>query len=257
MKDMITVLRDPKGNNLLHLVGKKAEKTRLEDVSGVTFQMQRELIWFEEVEAMIPPSYRERKNAAGQTPRELFTESHKDLVSEGEDWMKGTANQCMVVAALIATIVFGVAFSIPGGYNQNSGFPMFVRKEIFIAFVISDAISLIFSSASILMFLSILTSRYAEQDFLESLPQKLMIGLATLFLSIMTMMIAFSFSFFVLYHNKLIWVPIVICVVAAVPVILYAKLQYPLLVDVYRSIYSSRYIFKPKKRMLYNLNPKF
>lgn len=47
MKDMITVLRDPKGNNMLHLIGKRAEKTRLEDVSGVTFQMQRELIWFE------------------------------------------------------------------------------------------------------------------------------------------------------------------------------------------------------------------
>ena len=84
-----------------------------------------------------------------------------------------------------------------------------------------------------------------------------MIGLATLFLSIMTMMIAFSFSFFVLYHNKLIWVPIVINVVAVVSVILYAKLQYPLLKDVYRSIYGSRYIFKPKKRMLYYKNPNF
>ncbi|KAI3738011.1 hypothetical protein L2E82_28029 [Cichorium intybus] len=257
MKDLITPLKDSEGNNMLHLVGKHAAKNRLQDVSGFAFQMQRELLWFKEVELMIPPSYREKKNTAGYTPRELFTKNHKELVTKGEDWMKGTANQCMVVAALIATIVFGVAFAIPGGYDQNSGLPMFLRKEIFIAFVISDAISLIFSSASILMFLSILTSRYAEQDFSESLPQKLMMGLATLFLSIMTMMIAFSFSFFVLYHNHLIWVPIVISVVAAIPVVLYAKLQYPLLVDVYGSIYGSRFIFKPKKRMLYNQQPKF
>ncbi|MFS7990573.1 putative PGG domain, ankyrin repeat-containing domain superfamily [Helianthus anomalus] len=257
MKDLITPLKDPEGNNMLHLVGKNAEKNRLHVVSGVVFQMQWELLWFKEVEAMIPPSYRERKNAAGKTPRELFTENHKELVSRGEKWMRATANQCMVVAALIATIVFGVAFSIPGGYDQKNGFPMFIRKEIYIAFVIADAISLIFSSASILMFLSIVTSRYDEQDFFEPLPRKLMIGLATLFLSIMTMMIAFSFSFFVLYHNKLIWVPIVISVLAAVPVILYAKLQYALLVDVYHSIYGSRYIFKPKKPMLYNQNPKF
>ncbi|XP_076923326.1 uncharacterized protein LOC143585417 [Bidens hawaiensis] len=257
MKDMITPLSDLEGNNMLHLVGKNAEKNRLYDVSGVAFQMHWELLWFKEVEAMIPPSYRERKNAAGKTPRELFTENHKELVSRGEQWMRGTANQCMVVAALIATIVFGVAFSIPGGYDQKSGFPMFKRKEIYIAFVIADAISLIFSSASILMFLSIVTSRYDEQDFFEPLPQKLMIGLATLFLSIMTMMIAFSFSFFVLYHNKLIWVPVVIGLLASVPVILYAKLQYALLVDVYHSIYGSRYIFKPKKRMLYNQNPTF
>ncbi|KAL4560275.1 hypothetical protein LXL04_032425 [Taraxacum kok-saghyz] len=257
MKDLITPLKDPQGNNMLHLVGKHAEKDRLRNVSGVAFQMQRELLWFKEVEVMIPPSYRERKNAAGLTPRELFTRNHKDLVLKSEEWMKGTASQCMVVAALIATIVFGVAFAIPGGYDQESGLPMFLQKGIFIAFVISDAISLIFSSASILMFLSILTSRYAEQDFLESLPHKLMLGLATLFASIMTMMVAFSFSFFVLYQNNLIWVPIVISVVAAIPVFLYGKLQYPLLVDVYGSIYGSRYIFKPKKRMLYNQQPKF
>ncbi|KAJ0613276.1 putative PGG domain, ankyrin repeat-containing domain superfamily [Helianthus annuus] len=207
MKDLITPLKDPEGNNM-----------------GVAFQMQWELLWFKEVESMIPPSYRERKNAAGKTPRELFTENHKELVSRGEQWMRATTNQCMVVAALIATIVFGVAFSIPGGYDQKNGFPMFIRKEIFIAFVISDAISLIFSSASILMFLSIVTSRYDEQDFFEPLPRKLMIGLATLFLSIMTMMIAFSFSFFGLYHNKLIWVPIVISSMAAVPVILLVHL---------------------------------
>ncbi|KAJ0735453.1 putative PGG domain, ankyrin repeat-containing domain superfamily [Helianthus annuus] len=257
MKDLITPLKDPEGNNMLHLVGKNAEKNRLHAVSGDAFQMQWELLWYKEVEAMVPFSYRERKNADEKTPRELFTENHKELVSRGEKWMKGTANQCMVVAALIATIVFGVAFSIPGGYDQNSGFPMFIRKKIFIAFVISDAISLIFSSASILIFLSILTSRYDEQDFFETLPQKLMIGLATLFLSIMTMMVAFSLSFFVLYHSKLIWVPILISVVASVPVILYAKLQYSLLKDVYHSIYGSKYIFKPKKRMLYNQKPKF
>lgn len=45
MKDMITPLKDPAGNNMLHLVGRIA-KNRVQDVSGVTFQMQRELLWF-------------------------------------------------------------------------------------------------------------------------------------------------------------------------------------------------------------------
>ena len=39
---------------------------------------------------------------------------------------------------------------------------------------------LTFSTISILIFLSILTSCYAEHDFLESLPKRLMRGLATL-----------------------------------------------------------------------------
>ncbi|CAH1437141.1 unnamed protein product [Lactuca virosa] len=174
MKDLITPLKDKNDNIMLHLVGKTAKKRRLEDVSGVAFQMQRELLWFKEVEEMIPPSYRERRNKDGLTPHELFTKEHKDLVKQGEDWMKDTASQCMVVAALIATIVFAAAFTVPGGYNQDDGIPIFFENVAFIIFVVADAISLFSSSASILMFLSILTSRYAERDFLESLPKKLM-----------------------------------------------------------------------------------
>ncbi|KAJ9557460.1 hypothetical protein OSB04_012074 [Centaurea solstitialis] len=262
MKDLITPLKDHNDNNMLHLVGKSAKTKRLQDVSGVALQMQRELLWFKEVEAMIPPSYRERKNKDDQTPHELFTKDHKDLVSQGEKWMKGTASQCMVVATLIATIVFAAAFTVPGGYNQDnnskdSGIPFFYRKVTFIVFVVSDAISLFSSSASILMFLSILTSRYAERDFLESLPKKLMLGLTTLFLSITTMTVAFSVSFFVLYNNGLIWIPILIGFLAIMPVLLFAWLQFPLLADVIRSTYGSRYLFRPKKHILYYENPKY
>nr|GEU66401.1 ankyrin repeat-containing domain, PGG domain protein [Tanacetum cinerariifolium] len=192
MKDLITPLRDENENNMLHLVGERAKKKRLEYVSGVALQMQLELLWFKEVEAMIPPSYRERKNKEGLTPYELFTKEHKELVKQGETWMKDTASQCMVVAALIATIVFAAAFTVPGGYNQDNGIPMFRSKATLMVFVVADAISLFTSSASILIFLSILTSRYAERDFLESLPKKLMSGLATLFISITTMTVAFS-----------------------------------------------------------------
>lgn len=46
MKDLITPLRDENENNMLHLVGEKAKKKRLQDVSGVALQMQRELLWF-------------------------------------------------------------------------------------------------------------------------------------------------------------------------------------------------------------------
>ncbi|CAH1437144.1 unnamed protein product [Lactuca virosa] len=254
MKDLITPLKDTNENNMLHLVGKSAKKKRLEDVSGVAFQMQRELLWFKEVEEMIPPAYRERKNKDGLTPHELFTKEHKDLVKQGEDWMKDTASQCMVVAALIATIVFAAAFTVPGGYDQNDGFPIFSKNLPFIIFAVADAISLFSSSAAILMFLSILTSRYAERDFLESLPKKLMLGLATLFLSITTMMIAFSVSFFVLYHNKLKWIPILISFFSALPVILYVSLQFSLIKDVFFSTYASRYLFRPKKHILYYEN---
>ncbi|GJU91241.1 ankyrin repeat-containing domain, PGG domain protein [Tanacetum coccineum] len=257
MKDLITPIKDVHGNTMLHLVGKSASrKRRHQDVSGVAFQMQRELLWFKEVEAMIPHSYRDRKNKDNRTPYELFTTEHKELVKQGERWMKETASQCMVVATLIATIVFAAAFTVPGGYGQNSGHPIFQSKATFIVFVVADAISLFSSTTSILIFLSILTSRYAERDFLVSLPKKLMAGLATLFLSITTMTVAFSVSFFVLYHKGVIWMPILIGVFAVMPVLLYIRLQYALFFDVIRSTYGSRYLFKPRKHVLYYENPK-
>ncbi|GJU04224.1 ankyrin repeat-containing protein [Tanacetum coccineum] len=167
MKDLITPIRDVDGNNMLHLAAMSTKKKRLEDVSGAALQLQRELLWFKEVASIMPPTYRLRKNNASLTPRELFTEEHQHLMIQGEEWMKSTASQCMVVAALIATIVFAADFTVTGGYNQNSGIPMFNRKLTFVVFVVVDDISLFLSSASILTFLSILTSRYAERDYVE------------------------------------------------------------------------------------------
>ncbi|CAH1437140.1 unnamed protein product [Lactuca virosa] len=224
-KDMITPLKDLNEDNMLHLVARSVERKRLEDVSGGAFQMQRELLWFKEVEKMVLPSYRERKNKDGLTPREIFTKEHQDLVVK--------------------------AFTVPGGYDQTNGIPFFRRNVSFLIFVVADAISLFSSSASILTFLSILTSRYAEDDFLESLPRKLMLGLATLYLSITTMMIAFSVTFFVLYREHLKWIPILITVIATTPVLLFAALQYRLLKDVIHSTYGSSYLFRSNNH-LYN-----
>nr|GEV99053.1 ankyrin repeat-containing protein [Tanacetum cinerariifolium] len=112
MKDSIVVLKDPDENSMLHLVGKMPHENRWHDVTGAAFQLQHQLLWYKEVESMIP-SYRKRKNRFGQTPHQLFTHTHKDLVMEGGKWMKGTASKCMVVSALIATIVFAVAYTIP------------------------------------------------------------------------------------------------------------------------------------------------
>ncbi|KAJ0703577.1 putative ankyrin repeat-containing domain, PGG domain, ankyrin repeat-containing domain superfamily [Helianthus annuus] len=256
MKDFVIRREDIDDNNMLHLVGKRATKERLAIVSGPALQMQRELLWFKEVRNMMHPDFRERKNKDGLTPRELFTREHKELIKEGEEWIKGVASQCMVVAALIATIVFAAAFTVPGGYNQNNGIPIFYRKPIFVVFVVADAMSLFLSTTSILTFLSILTSRYAERDFVDSLPKKLMLGISTLFLSITAMMVTFSVSFFILYHKEMKWIPIVISLVAVTPVLLYVVLQYHLLMDVLHSTFGSKYLFKPEKQVLYYENPK-
>ncbi|XP_031257944.1 ankyrin repeat-containing protein ITN1-like [Pistacia vera] len=157
--------------------------------------------------------------------------------------MKDTANSCMVVATLIATVVFAAVFTLPGGTKEDSGTHYFLREVCFKIFVISDGISLVLSVCSILTFLSILTSRYAEKDFLLVLPTKLMVGLSTLLLSIAAMMVVFCATIFIVFKDGKIWVPILLSVIASVPVIVFVKQKWPLLIDVARLTYniSSRF----------------
>ncbi|KAJ7969337.1 Ankyrin repeat-containing protein [Quillaja saponaria] len=248
---IVAFVDDEDKNNLLHLAAKLAPTDQLNLVSGAALQMQLELLWFEEVKKIMLPSFVDMKNSEGITPRELFTIEHKELLSKAESWMKDTANSCMVVSTLITTGVFSAAFSIPGGNNDNEGgTPNYLQKPAFLLFAISDAMALISSSTSILMFLSILISRYAEDDFFKSLPMKLMIGLVALFISIISMMVAFSSAFFITYYHGLKWVPNFIGVLAFVPVPLFFVLQYPLWTDIIYSTYHCRSLFRPNKYML-------
>ena len=191
------------------------------------------------------------KDSEGRTPHILFTEEHKGLVREGEKWMKDTASSCMLVATLIATVMFAAAFTVPGGNNNDTGRPIAISERSFLVFAISDALALFSSATSILMFLSILTSRYAEEDFLESLPNRLIIGLATLFISIATMMISFCAALSIVLDQIVPWVSIPMAVIACIPVTLFAFLQFPLLVDMVSHTYDSSIMFRPRNHLLY------
>ncbi|KAK1410506.1 hypothetical protein QVD17_37043 [Tagetes erecta] len=234
-----------KPDNYKHVYDEKDEALGLENL------ISKHIVWMHEEVQNI-------SKYAFSYEGEDTTEALQNLISKHIVWMHEEVqniSQCMVVAALITTIVFAAAFTIPGGYNQNNGIPIFYGKSTFVAFVVADAMSLFLSSSSILTFLSILTSRYAENDFVESLPKKLLLGVSTLFLSITAMMITFSISFFILYHKEMRWIPILIGAVALIPVVLYVVLQYHVLLDLIRLTYGSKYIFKPGKQYIYYVNP--
>uniref|UniRef100_A0A2N9FZ89 PGG domain-containing protein n=1 Tax=Fagus sylvatica TaxID=28930 RepID=A0A2N9FZ89_FAGSY len=168
------------------------------------------------LEQIVHPKMREETNDKGMTPQELFMEEHKDMKKVGEEWMKNTATSCTVVGALIVTIMFAAAFTVPG----------------------------------VLMFMGILTSRYAEEDFLESLPRKMIIGLFTLFFSIATMMIAFSAGLLLMLQGHS-WIFLPVICLASVPVTLFVLMQFPLLLDMSISTYGpSSSIFDRKMKTL-------
>ncbi|KAF7142263.1 hypothetical protein RHSIM_Rhsim05G0058400 [Rhododendron simsii] len=245
---------DASTNNALHSAGNLALQQQLllrASAPGAALQMQRELQWFEEVGNFILPQAKEHINADGKTPQEVFTDTHKDLVKEGEQWMKDTANSCSIVAALITTIVFAAAITVPGGSNGESGLPVKLGDRAFTLFGVFDALAMFSSSSSLLMFLSILTSRYAEQDFLYSLPRRLIIGLVTLFLSIISMMVAFGATLKIVFGQKTAWIVIPVAVLSCVPVTLFVLLQFPLLLDMIKSTYYPGIFRKQSNRILH------
>nr|KAJ0196792.1 hypothetical protein LSAT_V11C700357500 [Lactuca sativa] len=239
-KNIYRTIKDSSGNNLLHLAARLAPTNKLNLISGAALQIQSELQWFKEVEGFVCPLNIKQKNSFDETPQMVFTREHKELVIEGEKWMKATAESYTITAALITTIVFAAAITVPGGNNQDTGIPLFTNHTAFTIFAISDAISLFAAVTSLLMFLSILTARFAEQDFLFKLPTKLIIGLATLFISTTAMIIAFGATLYLVFgqRNSRILTPIV--VLTCLPITSFVTLQFPLIIDLVSATYGRR-----------------
>ncbi|XP_020553809.1 uncharacterized protein LOC110011228 isoform X2 [Sesamum indicum] len=248
---LVTQNTDSHNNNILHLAGKLAPPHRLSIVSGAALQMQRELQWYKEVENFVTPSYKGKENTDGKTPAMVFAEEHKDLIVEAEEWLKDTAKSCTFAATLIATVVFAAAITVPGGSSTESGLPIFQKQRPFVVFAVSNAVSLFSSVTSVLMFLFILTSRCAEADFLYMLPNTLIIGLVNLFLSLASMMLAFSSAMYAVFGHNRTWFLAPLTLVACLPVTLFLFLQYPLLKDMIRSTYGPG-IFGKKRRSIFS-----
>ncbi|KAB1226999.1 hypothetical protein CJ030_MR1G014979 [Morella rubra] len=72
VKDIIARYHDENKNNMLHLAGHLAPSERLDIVPGAALQMQRELLWFKEIEKIVQPSFAKKENSDNLTPADLF-----------------------------------------------------------------------------------------------------------------------------------------------------------------------------------------
>ncbi|KAI3836075.1 hypothetical protein MKW98_016379 [Papaver atlanticum] len=255
-RDDLVSREDNNYNSILHYAAKLAPSAKLNLVSGAALQMQREVQWFKGVENIVHSQYKYTRNGDKETAKYVFTEKHKDLVEKGEKWMKDTSGSCMVVATLIATVAFAAAFTVPRGNisdtnSLQNGVPIFLSGRTFAIFAVADSVALFSSITSDLMFLAIMTSRYAEEDFYKSLPQKLIIGLATLFISMASILISFGAAFTIVLRDKYSWAPIPVASFGLVSVLLFAFLEFPLFLQmVYFTYFPS--IFGNKNQSVTN-----
>nr|GLL49114.1 ankyrin repeat-containing protein NPR4-like [Ipomoea trifida] len=268
-KDIMTLLLDDNGNNILHLAAKagntllckshdeaddhqwiddekkeacavpenkKQEEEKIMPESALrlsTAAYEREISWFMGVEKIVPSSYHYMRNMDGKTPKQLFLKEHMELKINAEKSIRGIAESCMIVATLIATVAFSAAFTAPGGNDDKTGIPKFIKRTSFTVFTISDAVAMIFSMVSILTFLSILIWRNTDDNFHVAL-RRLFVGFTAMGVSICGMLFAFTAAFFLVYDWA--WQPILIASFVAFPIASFLFLNSRLWIDVIGSM---------------------
>ncbi|MCI02552.1 ankyrin repeat protein, partial [Trifolium medium] len=163
--------------------------------------MMWDIKWYKYIQGLVPEHFQHRFNKDDKIPGEIFNEKHEDLLEKSLNWLKDTAQSCSVVAALIAGLSFATSGSVPGG-NNESGKPILEGQPAFEGFAISSSIGLYSSGTAVIMFLAILTSRNQIKDFNIILPTKLLVGLTSLFVSIVAMFISFCAGHFFVLTDK-------------------------------------------------------
>ncbi|XP_023532790.1 uncharacterized protein LOC111794857 isoform X2 [Cucurbita pepo subsp. pepo] len=220
---------DSQGNSALHLAAKLGDhKPWL--IPGAALQMQWELKWYQYVKGSMPPNFFPHYNKDRKTARLILSETHTELVENGGKWLTSTSESCSLVAALIATVAFATAATVPGG-NDPKGTPLLHGQPTFNVFAIASLIALSCSVTALVMFLSILTSRFQEKDFGGNLPRKLLVGLSSLFVSIAAMLVSFCAGHYFVLSEKLQYAALPVYAVTCLPVTLFAIAQFPLYMD--------------------------
>ncbi|XP_027337036.1 uncharacterized protein LOC113850666 [Abrus precatorius] len=222
------------GRTILHQVA-RMDYYKGSHLAGVAFQLQDELRWYDKVRRIVPHHYYMHCDKDGQTAGDVLELEHDEMLKNAQKWLKETAQSCSTVAVLVATVVFAAAYTIPGG--TEGGTPVFLRSPVFLFFTVMDVVALATSLASVVMFLSILTSPCELWDFHKSLPRKLNLGFAMLFFSLMTTMLAFSATMLLtirLEWKK--WSSTLIYSAAFFPVTVFAIIQFPVYVMAENSV---------------------
>ncbi|KAH6801450.1 hypothetical protein C2S52_001914 [Perilla frutescens var. hirtella] len=206
MIDLKTLIsQDKSGDNILHLAAKLTPRNKMKSTPFVL--MQGELKWFKDVVESVPPSCAIVRNKRKLTPKNLFSKEHKRLLKNSETWMINTADACMLIATILLSVMFAAAFTVPGGYDPQTGEPILAKRPWFKIFAVFEVLGINLSVMSIVMFRSIMASNFAEEDCVFKLAEKQMMGFQALLWSLVCAFSAFmsSISLFNLKMNDLVW----------------------------------------------------
>ncbi|KAJ3701278.1 hypothetical protein LUZ61_004983 [Rhynchospora tenuis] len=158
--------------------------------------------------------------------KKITVKSKEEIKSLTATYTKTTS----LVAILIATITFAVAFSLPGGYSiYHEGRPVMAGKLAFKAFLISDTLAMCSSLA--VAFLCIL-ARWEDLEFL--LYYRFVIN-KLMWFALMATNVAFATGLYTVLARRHLWLAILICILSVcLPFLTYLMGNWPMLMLRYR-----------------------
>ncbi|XVF32517.1 hypothetical protein REPUB_Repub17cG0089400 [Reevesia pubescens] len=228
MRDTVFGAVDQNGNTALHLAAELVDHEPWL-IPGAALQMQREIMWYEFVKNSMTIHFFDRYNRDNKTPKDIFTETHKELIRNGGEWLVNISQSCSFVAALIATVAFATSTTVPGGVKQESGTPTLEFHSTFNVFAVSSLVAFCSSFTAVVIFLAILTSDgYQEKSFGKDLPRKLFFGFTSMFVSIASILVSFCAAHYFTVKDTLGVGALAMYAVACLPVAHFAITQFPL-----------------------------
>lgn len=202
------------------------------------------------VEDILKTHYHKIPNKDLETADQLFAAKKEQLRENAQEWMKRTAENCSLIAVLIATVAFAAAYTVPGGTDDKNGSPVLLDQTFFLVFTVADILSLASTLTSVVVFLAILSSSYRLGHFKELLPQGLVFGISCLIFSLTMMMLAFAATVILMIRNRQQWTRIAIYAVAFLPATVLAATFLPF-------YFPLIFKFENTKRRLKSILPQF
>ncbi|XP_027098017.1 uncharacterized protein [Coffea arabica] len=174
---------DYEGNSIIHLAARLESPPSAPP--GVVPQMMWEVLWFKRVQYDSYPYLWQLQNSDGKTAKQVFETNHASLRENAERIVKELANAVLIVSVLIGTINFAAIFTVPGGFDQNTGEAIFLKNRrwefgLLMFYLAGGLFSSLFTMGTLLV---IIFLRFETEDFYVSLPCYYVMDMISIFYS--------------------------------------------------------------------------
>ncbi|KAF2309465.1 hypothetical protein GH714_002802 [Hevea brasiliensis] len=123
------------------------------------FTIENSLLWSNEDHFKVTKRHPERKT-------EMAKKREEQIILQ----LEKAKDSHLVAAALVATVTFAAAFTLPGGYisdekDSGKGTPILIKNSAFKAFIISDALAMALSTSSVFIYFIMVMLGYGPKYY--------------------------------------------------------------------------------------------